>query len=162
MSGAGRQKPKNGGWKKGGGLGNRQFGGNFGVAGAGLGTVGDGQFGVDIIDMGFDGADFNGVGDGDFLVGFAFCQETEHQEFFGGQEGKEVGLGSGWPFEQKTGGEEGDGYEGKVIVEFEVTIHDQLADDLEANDDNSSDQADAEQPGVGLDKGFEAGGGQGR
>lgn len=169
MSGARRQKPKNGGWKKGGGLGNRHPGSDFRVAGAGLGAVGNGEFRVDIIYMGFDGADFDGVGDGDFLVGFAFGQEAKHEVFLGGKEGEEVGLGAdlwcgrraGWPSEQEAGGEECDGYQGQVIVEFEVTVDDQLADDLEADDDGGGDQADAEQPGIGLDKGFKAGGGQG-
>jgi len=130
--------------------------------------------------MGLDGADLDGVGDGDLFVGFAFGEEPEDQVFFGGEEGKEVGLGGGFgfscaggyfgyrerlgcvwfagdrrckiltgglrlggPFDQEAGSKEGDGDQGKIIVEFQIPVYDQLAYELEADDDSSGDQTDA-------------------
>lgn len=45
--------------------------------------------------MGLDSTDLDGVGNGDLFVGFAFGEETENQVFFGGEQGKEVGLQDG-------------------------------------------------------------------
>jgi hypothetical protein len=124
--------------------------------------------------MGFDGADFYGVGGGDFLVGFAFGHKPEHEKFLGGKEGKKgkmVGSGIGWygwsgegyggvpgshgpagMFKQEAHGKEGNGNQGKVIIHLQIAIDHQLANDLEADDDGGGNYADAQQPGVGFDK----------
>jgi hypothetical protein len=69
--------------------------GHLGVPGTGFFAIADGKFGVDIIDVGLDGAEFDELSGGDFFVGFAFGELAEDQDFFGGQQGQEVFLGSG-------------------------------------------------------------------
>jgi hypothetical protein len=175
------QKPKNGGWKKDGVLGNREFLRHFGIPGPGLFTVANGKLGVDIIDMGLDGAKFDELGSGDFLVGFAFGEQAEDEDFFGGQEGQEVfagfgrdgdkgpevglglrgqenGQGFGWPFIQKqAGSQKADGYQRQVIIQFKITVYDEEADDLEQDDDAAGEQSDSERPGMRMDEIFEVG-----
>jgi len=65
---------KTGGGKRMDFLRNRGFLRHFGVLGTGFFAVADREFGIDIIYMGLNGAEFDELNGGNFLVSFAFSE----------------------------------------------------------------------------------------